>query len=115
MEQPTLKIPDLIDHVAELAEKKAELIQLDITEKSSRILSSLSIIIVLAVFALFTILFAGLSLGWWLSEITGSASMGFLCTTTIFLFLFLGLWILGKKPLENMVVNWIIKGMLYDK
>lgn len=115
MEQPTFKIPDLLDHVTDFAEKKVELIQLDIAEKSSRIISSLSIIIALVIFALFTILFAGLSLGWWLSELTGSPSMGFMYTTLVFLFLCLCLWLFGKKPFKNIVINWIIKAMLYDK
>lgn len=115
MEEVKLKIPDILEHVTELAEKKVELIQLEITEKSSKILSSISVMIVLAVFAIFTILFAGLSCGWWLSELTGSASMGFLFTTFIFLMLFLLIWLVGRKPLQNMVVNWVIKGMLYDK
>lgn len=114
-EQPKIRIPDLVDHVTDLAEKKAELILLNVTEKTSRIVSSLSIAIVLVVFGLFIVLFAGLSCGWWLSELTGSAAMGFLFTTLIFVLLFLVVGVFGRKFFQNMVINWLIKGMLYDK
>ena len=115
MEQSTVKITDILDNAAELADKHKDLLLLNVTEKTSRLVSSISVGIILIITGSFIVLFAGLSFAWWISAYTQSAPMGFLVATAVFIVLFAFIWFVGKKFIQQAVINVVIKSVLYDK
>ena len=88
-----------------------KLFQLQLTERSSRLFASLLVDMVKGVLAIFVIFFFSLALGFYLSELLGSTSLGFLATGGIFVLL-IALLMLFEPRLEYFLMNLTIKRFL---
>lgn len=88
-----------------------KLFQLQLTERSSRLFASLLVDVVKGVLAVFVVFFFSLALGFYLSELLGSTSLGFLATGGIFILLIL-LLMLFEPRLEYFLMNRTIKRFL---
>lgn len=91
--------------------------QLKVTERSSRLIASLLVDVVKTIFAVFVVFFLSLALGFYLSEVLDSFSLGFLATGGIFVLL-IGVILLVEPKLERFLMNQSIKRFLqkwYDE
>jgi hypothetical protein len=82
----------------EYLELRFQLIKLQGVRILSRTLSLFIVIITVGIFALFVVLFLGLSFAWWLSEETGSNTLGFAGAAGLFTILLI-IVIAFRKPL----------------
>ena len=96
-------------------EKKGEIIFINVVEKSSRVISTIASGVVLSVLGLFIILFASIGFAWWNATATGSVAIGFFAITGFYLALFIFTLLVGKRMIQNSIINLIIKKIYYDK
>lgn len=95
----------------EYVDTKLKLLQLKLTERTSRLVASLLVDLIRIVFALFVVFFLSLALGFYLSELMGSASLGFLTTGGIFALLIVLVSVFEIR-LERRFMNLSIKRFL---
>lgn len=86
--------------------------KLDLIEKSSKIISMLSLGIVMAGILLCSFIFALISLGFYLGNVYNSNALGFGLVSLIWLAVFL-IIILLRKPIKNFILNRCIS-ILYN-
>ncbi|HZH54857.1 MAG TPA: phage holin family protein, partial [Sphingobacteriaceae bacterium] len=92
----------------EYLDTKLKIMQLKVTERSSRLIASLLVDVVKTIFAVFVVFFLSLALGFYLSEVLDSFSLGFLATGGIFVLL-IGVILLVEPKLERFLMNQSIK------
>lgn len=95
----------------EYIDTRFRLLQLQATERSSRLIASLLVDLIKTVFGLFVLFFLSLALGFYLSELLGSSSLGFLATAGIFVVLIVIISLFEKK-LEHFFMVLSIKRFL---
>ena len=84
--------------VSEYIETRLELLKLTSVRSLARTLSMLILVTLFTFMTLFFLLFLVIAFSWWMSDMLGSAALGFLCGGGLFLLiLFLG--IIFRKPL----------------
>lgn len=84
--------------VAEYVETRLQILKLTSVRSLSRILSLLILITLISFMVLFFLLFLVIGFSWYMSDVLGSAALGFLCGGGVFLVLLL-LGILFRKAL----------------
>ena len=92
----------------EYIDTRIKLLQLRLIEKTSRVFSSLVVDLVKVVFGLFVLFFFSLALGFYLSELLNSNSLGFLATGTIFI-LFIFIISLLEPKIERKLLDMTIR------
>lgn len=92
----------------EYIDTRIKLLQLKLIEKSSRVFSSLIVDLVKVVLALFVLFFFSLALGFYLSELLDSNSLGFLATGSIFI-LFIVIISIMETNIEKKLLNMTIR------
>lgn len=92
----------------EYIDTRLKIFQLKMTERSARLISSLMVDLVKTVFALFVVFFLSLALGFYLSELLDSFSLGFLVTGGIFVLLIVLVKLL-EPQLARSLMNHSIK------
>ena len=65
------------EHLKQYAETRWNLIQLEVSDKVSSVVSSLASIALIGVLFIFILLFSSIGIAWWIGQQTDSASMGF--------------------------------------
>jgi len=95
----------------EYIDTRFNLAKLKLVERSSRLIASLIVDMIKTVFAIFVLFFFSLALGFYLSELLGSSSLGFLATGGIFVVLIV-LISLFESRLERLFMNLSIKRFL---
>lgn len=101
----------------EYVDTKFRIFQLKLAARSSRLLAGLLVDILKVVFFFFVVFFFSLALGFYLSEVLDSYSLGFLVTGGIFIVL-IGLVFAVERPLEKFLMNQSIKKFIqkwYDE
>jgi hypothetical protein len=107
------KAEDLLEHTGDYLETYYKLGLVTLTQKVSIAASSVVSIIAIVATLIFVLFFAGFGLSWWLGDLVGSRTGGFLLTGGFFLLLLLILLALRKKILFPYIRNTIIRN-LYD-
>lgn len=92
----------------EYIDTRIKLLQLKLIEKSSRVFSSLIVDLVKVVLGLFVLFFFSLALGFYLSELLDSNSLGFLATGSIFI-LFIVIISIMETNIEKKLLNMTIR------
>ena len=110
-EDKKFSISGVLQKSREYIDTRLRLFQLQVTERSSRLIASLLVDIIKTVFAIFVLFFLSLSLGFYLSELLGSSSLGFLATAGIFVLLIVIISVFEKK-LEHSFMILSIKRFL---
>ena len=95
----------------EYIDTRLKLIRLSMVERSSRLIASLLVDGIKAILALFVVFFLSLALGFYLSELLGSWSLGFLATGAVFE-LFILVVVGFEDRLERLLMNLSIKRFL---
>ncbi|SFC03196.1 Putative Holin-X, holin superfamily III [Parapedobacter composti] len=111
MEEQKFSFKGVFQKSKEYIDTRFKLFKLKLVERSSRLIASLIVDVVRAVFAVFVVFFLSLALGFYLSELLGSSSLGFLATGGIFVLLIV-LVSLCENPLERLFMNLSIKRFL---
>jgi hypothetical protein len=111
MEDLKEKTVDLADHVEDLADTFYRLTVLNLTQKTSNIVSSVVVMIALCSLGFFVLLFGGLALAWWLGNIVDSRAGGFLLAAAFFLILVFCVSFFKKKTIFPLIRNLIIRKM----
>lgn len=111
MEEKKFSINGVFQKSKEYIDTRFKLFKLKLVERSSRLIASLIVDMVKTVFAIFVIFFLSLALGFYLSELLGSSSLGFLATGGIFIVLII-LISAFESRLERLFMNLSIKRFL---
>jgi hypothetical protein len=111
MEEEKFSISGVYQKSKEYINTRLRLLKLGLVERSSRLIASLIVDGVKTIFALFVVFFLSLALGFYLSDLLGSSSLGFLATGGIFVLL-IALVSAFENPLERLFMNLSIKRFL---
>ncbi|MET0637176.1 MAG: hypothetical protein ABWZ25_14195 [Chitinophagaceae bacterium] len=113
MEDLKEKTAGLADHVEDLAQTFYKLSVLRITEKATNAVSFAVVVITFSLLGVFTLLFLGIALSWWLGDLTGSRALGFVLGAAAFFVIFLLIALLRKNIVYPLIRDLIIK-KVYD-
>ena len=108
-------IEDLNENLKEYLSTRYDLMVLKASEKVSVIGSIATVSVILGIFLILFVLFVSVSAGFYLSEMTGSYASGFLLLSTIFLFLFIVVFMVRKKWIIEPIKDKLIRTMFDDK
>lgn len=111
MEEKKFSINGVYQKSKEYIDTRFKLFKLGLVERSSRLIASLIVDSVKTILAIFVIFFLSLALGFYLSDLLGSTSLGFLATGGIFVLLIV-LVSVFENPLERLFMNLSIKRFL---
>jgi len=84
------------------------LMRLQATEKASRIAATLITTFLVAIIALFLLIFVSITAGLWLAHLTGSLAAGFGIVALFYFLVFLFILLFMKKILQNFFINKFI-------
>lgn len=113
MDELKEKTADLADHIEDLADTFYKLTIINVTQKATNIASGAVMMIAVSVLGLFVFLFLGIALSWWLGDLTGSRTAGFLLGAAFFLIVLFIIILLRKKIIFPFIRNLIIS-KVYD-
>jgi len=100
--------------IRDYVDTRAELFKLQAVRMAARTVSMLAVVGIVAMLALFVVLFLGMSLSFWLSAVLNNQVAGFAITGGLFVLL-LAIVILLRKPLFlNPLVKAIIRETLSE-
>jgi hypothetical protein len=100
--------------VNEYIETRIEIFRLKSIKMISKLLSILLLIFITSFMILFFLLFLVISFSWFMSDILGSAALGFLCGGLLFLGIML-ICIIFRKPLfVNPFIRIFLKASLHE-
>ncbi len=111
MEEQKFSFSEVFDKSKEYLETQVELAKLKALSRSSRIVGSLIVDVSKVLLTLLIVFFVSLALGFYLGELLGSYSLGFLATGGIF-FVFLLLIRAFEPKLEEKFMNISIKRIM---
>ena len=107
------KVEELALHIKAYIQTEIELIKLLFAEKLSKILSNFLAIMVLIWLLLIGILFASLSLAFFIGERFGKMSTGFIIVSLIYLLLAVLIWYQRERIIRIPILNGILS-QLFD-
>lgn len=111
MEEQKFSITETFNKAKDHIETQFELLKLTAISRSARIFGSLVIDVTMVLLSLLVVFFLSLALGFYLGEVLGSYSLGFLATGGIFI-IFMVLIKVFEKTLELKFINLSIKRIL---
>lgn len=111
MDEQKFSLKELFGKVKEYANNRRHLVLLQVTDRLSRVIADLFTDVLRGLLALFVLFFFSLALGFWLSELLHSNSLGFLATGGLFIiFILVITW--SRKGLEKKVTELTIARVL---
>ncbi len=108
MNEETNYLQDTRKRLKQYIQRRLLLLQLQITEKTSRIAAAIITILVIITAALFLLVFASITAGYWLAGITGSLTAGFGIVALFYLVVFLVVVVFLRKMMQTFFLNKII-------
>ena len=111
MEEEKFSLSGTFQKTKEYIDSQFTLVKLKTIERSSRLIASLVVDTTKLIFTLFVVFFLCLALGFWLGELLGSYSLGFLATAGIFLIIIIVIRIF-EPALESKFMNLSIRRFL---
>jgi len=113
MEDLKEKTADLADHLEDMAETYYRLTIVNITQKATSVASAVIMMVIVCALSMFVLMFLGIALGFWLSNLLDSRVAGFLLTAAIFLLVLFIILLLRKQTIFPWLRNTIVK-KVYD-
>ena len=104
---------DLKDDLQAYVNTQLQLVKLTIYEKSARAVALLALGLALFFTLLFALLFIFLSLGFFLSDLFGSSTLGFTAVASIYVLMFVVLLLL-RKQISRKIGDAVIKELTKD-
>lgn len=111
MDDQNFSLKGIIQKAKEYIKNWKELSQLVFVERVSSIISGLLLDVFLVILGLIAFLFLSISLALYLSQVTGSATLGFLIISGLYI-LIIAILVVLKPTLENKLINLSIKKFL---
>lgn len=110
-----LNISEIIQTVKQLVEVRIQLIQDEISEQLSSVLTRIFLLLLMATFSVMILLFASFSLAFYLSELMYSTYKGFLYVALIYLLVFVLIYFL--KDSKSLVDSFqkFLKNFIFRK
>jgi hypothetical protein len=108
MNQEENYLQDTRKKLKQYIQRRLLLLQLQITEKTSRIAAAIITMLVVITAALFLVVFASITAGCWLAGITGSLTIGFGIVALFYLVIFLFVVLFLRKIMMTFFINKII-------
>ena len=109
MNQEANYLQDTKRKLKQYIQRRLLLLELQITEKTSRIAAAIISIVIIITVALFLLVFTSITAGYWLAGITGSLTAGFGIVTLFYLVIFLFVVIFLRKIMLTFFINKFIK------
>jgi hypothetical protein len=109
------ELEQTVKHLKHYADVKWKLIQMDVTEKISSLVSSFVSIAVFVLIGIFTLLFGSIGIAIWIGRQNENTSMGFLILTGFYLLLFVILYSMRKSLIKIPLLNLIIRKLFADE
>ncbi|MBL7931752.1 MAG: phage holin family protein [Bacteroidia bacterium] len=100
---------DTYNILTNYVEDRLLLLRIRAAEKSGKLAAILIKLAVVVIFIFFILLFASLTLGYYLSQVTGSLVSGFGALTVTYLVLFLLFLLINKQFISKWVINTVIR------
>ncbi len=98
----------MIDILKQYAAKRADLLKMEATEKTSVSLGTATFILLAVFVATFFIILLNIGLGLWIGYLLGNYAYGVLIMAGVYLLIFIILFML-RKSITNSVANKVIK------
>jgi len=95
--------------VEDYVSNRLQLLKLQTAEKSSKIISLLLTVLVMALLSFFILLFLSMTLGYYLAQKTGSLFTGFGIVAIFYVLLLVVLLYLRKRYLDKYISNTVIR------
>jgi len=108
------KAEELAAHIKDYINTRISLLKLKFAEGLSKAISNITAIIIVSVFILLFIIFAGIAAALLIGEVTGSLYTGFLFVAGFFLLVGLICWWLREKLIRRHILNAIISKIHLD-
>ena len=105
----------LSDNIRSYADTRLQIIKLTVADKVSAGASGVVSGVLMAVFGLFFLLFAGCAAGFYIGREMDSYATGFLIVAGFFFLLLILILLFKKAMIQTPITNMVIKGMLHDK
>ena len=98
----------MLDILKDYTTKRVDLLKLEATEKGVTTAGTLTVIILLAVFAIFFLILFNIGIGILIGSYIGSYAFGFLIVAGFYFLVFIVL-LLASKSIKNMIANRLLK------
>lgn len=112
MEKPaeiTTSVESLVRHAKEYAETRYDLLLLNIQEKSSSVVSSMTSALLMGFVGLFFLFFISMGAAWLIYQQTGSASAGFFSIAGFYLLLAIVIYVFRESWITTPISNFMIR------
>lgn len=103
----------MIELIKDYAEKRIELIKLDATEKSLKVIGISVPLMIISVLAIFFIFLLNISLGLFLGNWIGNFAYGFLILAGVYLLLMIVIFLL-RNSIKKLITNKAIEAFFND-
>lgn len=103
------KTDSLLDHAGDYVDTYYKLAMLNITEKTAKISSTIIGALLVVLFLIFVILFAGLGLSWWIGGMLENMTAGYFIVAGVYMLIILLLVAMRKKTIDPWIRNFIVK------
>lgn len=100
----------MIDLIKNYANKKAALLKLETTEKTSLATGKLFVLVLFMLFGLFFVALLSIGIGFLIGEYLGKMSYGFLIVAA-FYFILLMIILIANQSIKKVIANKIIQSM----
>jgi putative superfamily III holin-X len=94
--------------VSQYIQNRILLLRLQATDKASNIAATIITIVIIVLIGLFLLIFASITLGCWLAELTGSLTAGFGIVALFYLVVLLAVIFFLRKMLSNFFISKFI-------
>lgn len=115
MEEDKNKFESIVQHFREYLEIKWKILVLDSSDKASSIASSLVSIILISAMMLFVILFLSIGAAFWIGDLYGSTSTGFLYVGLFYLVVSIILIVFKDALIKTPVSNKLLQALSRDE
>jgi hypothetical protein len=109
------KIDDISGHLKKYVNNRISSAKIIIAEKTSKVISNLVVFFIIIFLLFLVLIFASISLGFYLSKLTGSYSTGFLIIALAYLALVLLIGIFKEKLIRFPIMNNILQQILKEE
>jgi len=109
-----LNISEIIQTIRQLFDVRLQLIKDEVQEQFSKLMTKIVVLVLIGVAALMVLLFGSIALGFYLSEVTASPSLGFLYVSLIYLVLFIVLYMIKNADGLQVSVQRVLRVFMFN-
>ncbi len=102
---------ETLEYVKLYAQQKADMIKLDVTERSSKILSGVVTNIISAIVGIIVLLFLSVTLALFLGQLWNNWALGFAIVSLLYIIIGLSIYLMRESLITNPIVSFVITKM----